>query len=79
MAAQGLENTIKVKVTHVKFGPDIADDQHIHFLSCILFFRVSRSKIAVLSGSVRQVVLNSGIHQVSNGCVQNGSVERGNT
>ena len=25
MAAQGLENTIKVKLTHVKCGPDIAD------------------------------------------------------
>ena len=37
MAAQGLENTIKVKLTHVKCGRDIADYQYIHFLPCILF------------------------------------------
>ena len=37
MAAQGLENTIKVKVIHFKRGPDNSDDDLIHFLSCALF------------------------------------------
>jgi hypothetical protein len=38
MAAQGPENTIKVKVTSLQCGPHISDDQYIHFLSCISFF-----------------------------------------
>ena len=36
MAAQGLENTIKVKVIHFKRGPDISGDDYIHFWSCAL-------------------------------------------
>ena len=34
MAAQGLENTIKVKVMHFKRGPDNSSDNYIHLLPC---------------------------------------------
>ena len=38
MAAEGLQNAIKVKVIHFKLGPDNSGDDYIHFLSCALFF-----------------------------------------
>ena len=37
MVAQGLENTIKVKLNHVECGQDITNHQYIHFLPCIIF------------------------------------------
>ena len=38
VAAQGLENTIKVKAIDVKRRPDNSGDDYIHLLSCVLFF-----------------------------------------
>ena len=38
MAAQGLENTIKAKITGLQCGPDISDDQYIQFLSYVSLF-----------------------------------------
>ena len=35
MAAQGHENTIKVKITGLQCAPDISDEQYIPILSCI--------------------------------------------
>ena len=37
MVAQGLEYTIKVKLTHVKGVPDISDYQYIHSHLCFSF------------------------------------------
>ena len=37
MAAQGLENTIKVKVINLKRGPNTSGDDYIHLLSFALF------------------------------------------
>ena len=37
MAAQGLQNTIKVKLTNKKCGPVICHDRYIHFIPWILF------------------------------------------
>ena len=36
MAAQGLENTIKVKVIDLKRGPNTSGDDYIHLLSFAL-------------------------------------------
>ena len=38
VAAQGLENTIKVKAINLKRRPDNSGDDYIHLLSCVLFF-----------------------------------------
>ena len=38
MAAQGPENTIKLKVIISKCGPDISGDVNIHLFSYVLFF-----------------------------------------
>ena len=37
MAAQGLENTIKVKLTNIQCGTGICHDHYIHFIPFILF------------------------------------------
>ena len=37
MAAQGKENTIKVKVINLKRGPDKSGDGYMHLLSFALF------------------------------------------
>ena len=40
MATQGVEDSIKLKVTNLKRGPDNSgDDYNIHLLSFALFFR----------------------------------------
>ena len=38
VAAQGLENAIKVKAINLKRRPDNSGDDYIHLLSCVLFF-----------------------------------------
>ena len=42
MAAQGLENTIKVKVIDLKRGPNTSGDDYIHLLSFALFLSTYR-------------------------------------
>ena len=37
MAAQGLKNTIKVKLTNIQCGLGICNDHYMHFIPCILF------------------------------------------
>ena len=37
MAAQGIENTIKVKVINLKRDPDNPGDDYRHLMSCVYF------------------------------------------
>ena len=59
-AAQGLENTIQVKLTNIQYGAGICHDRYIHFIPWILFSWTQPAHFWPENGLKSQIFVKNG-------------------